>query len=62
MREQSKASAEDIISVKPGGVEIIYLSPEDQMKFANTLLNPPELGSAMRRALERHAKRIEVKS
>jgi len=36
--------------------EIIRLSPEDQRRLAEAILNPPELSPAMRRAFERHRK------
>jgi len=39
--------------------EILRLSVEDQARFADALLNPPEPAPALKRALERHAKLID---
>jgi hypothetical protein len=39
----------------------IELSPEDQLRFATALLNPPELGSAWEKAVEAH-RRLVAKS
>jgi uncharacterized protein (DUF1778 family) len=33
---------------------VIRLSVEDQLRFAEALINPPPLAPAMRRAIERH--------
>jgi uncharacterized protein (DUF1778 family) len=38
--------------------QIIRLAAEDQVKFADLLLNPPPLSPAMQRAIEAHARLI----
>lgn len=43
--------ADDRISEE---IEIIRLSVEDQRRFAEAILNPPEPAPAMRRAFQRH--------
>ncbi|GJE62642.1 type II toxin-antitoxin system TacA family antitoxin [Methylobacterium trifolii] len=41
--------------------EIVRLSVEDQKRFADALLNPPEANAALRRAMALHAKNVEVR-
>jgi uncharacterized protein (DUF1778 family) len=38
--------------------EIIRLSGEDQQRFADTIINPPPLKPAMKRAIARHRRLI----
>ena len=38
---------------------LIRLSAEDQRRFVELLLNPPELAPAMKRAMQAHAELIE---
>lgn len=40
---------------------IIRLSAEDQARFAKALLNPPLPNAALKRAVSRHAKSVEVR-
>jgi uncharacterized protein (DUF1778 family) len=41
--------------------QIIRLSIEDQRRFAEALINPPEPNDALRRAAQLHAKHVEVR-
>jgi len=41
--------------------QIIRLSVEDQRRFAEALLNPPEPNEALRRAAKLHAEHVEVR-
>jgi uncharacterized protein (DUF1778 family) len=41
--------------------EIIRLSAEDQLRFAQALVNPPAPNAALRRAMRRHVKNVEVR-
>ncbi len=38
----------------------IHLSAEDQLRFAETLLNPPEPNDALKRAMQRHAELVQA--
>ena len=38
--------------------EVIYLSQEDQIRFAEALINPAPIAPAMKRAVEAHKKRV----
>jgi uncharacterized protein (DUF1778 family) len=40
---------------------IIRLSAEDQARFAQALLNPPAPNAALKRAMRRHVKNVEVR-
>ena len=40
---------------------IIRLSAEDQVRFAAALLNPPTPNAALKRAMRRHVKDVEVR-
>jgi uncharacterized protein (DUF1778 family) len=40
---------------------IVRLSAEDQARFAAALLNPPKPNTALKSALRRHAKHVEVR-
>ena len=40
---------------------IIRLSAEDQLRFAQALLNPPDPNEALRRAMQLHAQDVEVR-
>lgn len=40
---------------------IIRLSAEDQARFAQALLNPPTPNAALKRAMRRHVKNVEVR-
>jgi len=40
---------------------IIRLSAEDQQRFAAALISPPAPNAALKRALRRHAKNVEVR-
>ena len=40
---------------------IIRLSAEDQARFAEALLNPPAPNAALKRAMSRHAKNVDVR-
>lgn len=40
---------------------IIRLSAEDQQRFAAALINPPAPNAALKRAMRRHAKNVEVR-
>jgi uncharacterized protein (DUF1778 family) len=40
---------------------IIRLSAEDQARFAQALLNPPAPNAALKRAIRRHVKNVEVR-
>ena len=40
---------------------IIRLSAEDQLRFAQALLDPPEPNEALRRAMQLHAQDVEVR-
>ena len=40
---------------------IIRLSAEDQARFAQALLNPPAPNAALKRAMRRHAKNVDVR-
>lgn len=40
---------------------IIRLSVEDQMRFAQALLNPPAPNAALKRAMSRHLKSVDVR-
>jgi uncharacterized protein (DUF1778 family) len=40
---------------------IIRLSAEDQARFARALLNPPAPSAALKRAMRRHVKNVEVR-
>jgi uncharacterized protein (DUF1778 family) len=41
--------------------EIIRLSAEDQMRFAQALIDPPAPNAALKRAVRRHAKNVDVR-
>ena len=41
--------------------QIIRLSVEDQRRFAEALINPPEPNEALRRAAKLHAEHVEVR-
>ncbi len=41
--------------------EIIRLSAEDQRRFAEALINPPEPGAALRRAKKAHLANVEIR-
>ncbi len=41
--------------------QIIRLSVEDQRRFAEALINPPEPNEALRRATKLHAEHVEVR-
>jgi uncharacterized protein (DUF1778 family) len=41
--------------------QIIRLSIEDQRRFAEALINPPEPNDALRRAAQLHAEHVEVR-
>ena len=40
---------------------IIRVSAEDQQRFAAALINPPAPSAALKRAIRRHAKNVEVR-
>lgn len=40
---------------------ILRLSAEDQLRFAQALLNPPAANAALKRAKKLHAKNVEVR-
>jgi uncharacterized protein (DUF1778 family) len=40
---------------------IIRLSAEDQARFAQALLNPPAPNAALKRAMNRHVKNVDVR-
>ena len=40
---------------------IIRLSAEDQTRFAQALLNPPAPNAALKRAMSRHLKNVDVR-
>lgn len=40
---------------------IIRLSAEDQARFAQALLNPPAPNAALKRAMRRHVKHVDVR-
>lgn len=40
---------------------IIRLSAEDQRRFAEALIRPPAPNAALKRAMRRHAKNVEVR-
>ncbi len=40
---------------------IIRLSAEDQQRFAEALLNPPTANAALKRAMRRHRKNVDVR-
>lgn len=41
--------------------EIIRLSADDQARFAQALLDPPEPNVALKKAMRRHTKNVEVR-
>jgi uncharacterized protein (DUF1778 family) len=41
--------------------EILRLSADDQLMFAQALINPPEPNDALRRAAKVHAEHVEVR-
>ena len=55
------AAAEEAAERTIDGTEVIRLSPEEQRRFAELLLNPPPLGPAMKRARAAH-RRLFVQS
>lgn len=40
---------------------ILRLSAEDQVRFAEALINPPAPNAVLKRAMRRHAKNVEVR-
>jgi uncharacterized protein (DUF1778 family) len=41
--------------------EVIRLSADDQLRFAQALINPPEPNAALKRAMRHHAGHVEVR-
>ncbi len=41
--------------------QILRLSAEDQARFAEALVNPPAPNTALKRAMRRHAKNVDVR-
>jgi uncharacterized protein (DUF1778 family) len=48
------AAAQDAAQKTIDGTEVIRLSPEEQRRFVELLLNPPPLGPGMKRARAAH--------
>lgn len=40
---------------------ILQLSPEDQQRFAESLLNPPEPNAALKQAAQQHRAQVEIR-
>ena len=43
------------------GDSLLRLSAEDQTRFAQALLNPPEPNAALKQAVERHRESVELR-
>ena len=54
------AAAQDAAERTITETQIIRLSVEDQRAFAESLINPPEPGPALRRAMEHHRRIIRT--
>ena len=54
MKRENEIGLLEVSDAIPDAGEIIYLSPEDQRRVAEAILNPPEPVEAMVRAFERH--------
>lgn len=54
MKREDETGLPEMRDAIPDAGEIIYLSPEDQRRVAEAILNPPEPVAAMVRAFARH--------
>jgi len=60
MKSEDASDAADFRDEIPDSGEVILLSPEDQRRVAEAILNPPEPTEALVRAFERHRRIVFV--
>lgn len=54
MKRENETGLLEMRDAIPDAGKILYLSPEDQRRVAEAILNPPEPVEALVRAFERH--------
>ena len=61
MKSEEKYRARGFRDEIPDSGEVILLSPEDQLRVAEAILNPPEPAEALARAFNRHQRMTKHK-